>query len=100
MVTLQHYLFLSAILFCLGVIGVMFRRNLIIILMSLELMLNSVNLTFVAFSHYLGSIEGQIFVLFVMVIAAAEVAVGLAVAVAIFRMKGTVDVNDINLMKW
>ncbi|MGB6066677.1 MAG: NADH-quinone oxidoreductase subunit NuoK [Desulfomonilaceae bacterium] len=100
MVTLQHYLFLSAILFSLGVIGVMFRRNLIIILMSLELMLNSVNLTFVAFSHYLGSIEGQIFVLFVMVIAAAEVAVGLAVAVAIFRMRGTVDVNDINLMKW
>ncbi len=100
MVTLQHYLFLSAILFSLCVIGVMFRRNLIIILMSLELMLNAVNLTFIAFSRYLGSVEGQIIVLFVMVVAAAEVAVGLAVAVAVFRMKGTVDVNDVNLMKW
>jgi NADH-quinone oxidoreductase subunit K len=100
MLTLQHYLFLSAALFTLGVAGVMFRRNLIIILMSLELMMNAVNLTFVAFSHYLGSIEGQVFVLFIMVVAAAEVAVGLAIAVAIFRQKGTVDVNEINLMKW
>jgi NADH-quinone oxidoreductase subunit K len=100
MVTLQHYLFLSAILFAIGVIGVMFRRNLIVILMSLELMLNAVNLTFIAFSRYLGTVEGQIFALFVMVVAAAEVAVGLAVAVAIFRMEGTVDVNDIDLMKW
>jgi NADH-quinone oxidoreductase subunit K len=100
MVGLQHYLILSAALFCLGVIGVMFRRNLIIILMSLELMLNSVNLVFVAFSRYLGSIEGQIFVLFIMVVAAAEVAVGLAIAVAVFRQKGTINVNDINLMKW
>lgn len=100
MVTLQHYLFLSAILFAIGVMGVMFRRNLIVILMSLELMLNAVNLTFIAFSRYLGTVEGQIFALFVMVVAAAEVAVGLAVAVAIFRMEGTVDVNDIDLMKW
>jgi NADH-quinone oxidoreductase subunit K len=100
MLTLQHYLFLSAALFTLGVVGVMFRRNLIIILMSLELMMNAVNLTFVAFSRYLGSIEGQIFVLFIMVVAAAEVAVGLAIAVAIFRQKGTVNVNEINLMKW
>jgi NADH-quinone oxidoreductase subunit K len=100
MLTLQHYLFLAAALFALGVVGVMFRRNLIIILMSLELMMNAVNLTFVAFSRYLGSIEGQIFVLFIMVVAAAEVAVGLAIAVAIFRQKGTVNVNEINLMKW
>jgi NADH-quinone oxidoreductase subunit K len=100
MLTLQHYLFLSAALFTLGVVGVMFRRNLIIILMSLELMMNAVNLTFVAFSRYLGSIEGQIFVLFIMVVAAAEVAVGLAIAVAVFRQKGTVNVNEINLMKW
>lgn len=100
MVTLQHYLILSAIIFAVGVMGVMFRRNLIVILMSLELMLNAVNLTFIAFSRYLGSIEGQIFALFVMVVAAAEVAVGLAIAVAIFRMEGTVDVNDIDLMKW
>jgi NADH-quinone oxidoreductase subunit K len=100
MVTLQHYLFLSAALFCLGVVGVMFRRNLIVILMSLELMLNAVNLSFIAFSRYLGSIEGQVFVLFVMVVAAAEVAVGLAIAVAVFRQRGTVNINDINLMKW
>jgi NADH-quinone oxidoreductase subunit K len=100
MVTLQHYLFLSAALFTLGVIGVMFRRNLIVILMSLELMLNAVNLSFVAFARYLDSPEGQVFVLFIMVVAAAEVAVGLALAVAIFRQRGTVDVNDVNLMKW
>jgi NADH-quinone oxidoreductase subunit K len=100
MVTLQHYLFLSAALFCLGIVGVMFRRNLIVILMSLELMLNAVNLSFIAFSRYLGSIEGQVFVLFVMVVAAAEVAVGLAIAVAVFRQRGTVNINDINLMKW
>jgi NADH-quinone oxidoreductase subunit K len=100
MVTLHHYLFLSAALFSLGVIGVMVRRNLIVILMCLELMLNAVNLTFIAFSRYLGSLEGQIFVLFVMVVAAAEVAVGLAVVVALFREKGSINVNDINLMKW
>ena len=100
MVTLQHYLVLSAVLFSLGIIGVMFRRNLIVILMSLELMLNAVNLTFIAFARYLDSVEGQIFVLFIMVVAAAEVAVGLAVAVAIFRESGSIDVNDVNLMKW
>lgn len=100
MVTLEHYLVLSALLFSLGMVGVMFRRNLIVILMSLELMLNAVNLSFVAFSRYLGSIEGQIFVLFVMVVAAAEVAVGLAIAVAVFRQRGTININDINLLKW
>ncbi len=100
MVTLEHYLVLSALLFSLGMVGVMFRRNLIVILMSLELMLNAVNLTFVAFSRYLGSIEGQIFVLFVMVVAAAEVAVGLAIAVAVFRQRGTININDISLLKW
>jgi len=100
MVTLQHYLFLSAALFTLGVVGVMVRRNLIIVLMCLELMLNAVNLAFVAFSRYLGSMEGQVFVLFIMVVAASEVAVGLAIAVAVFRQRGTVDVNDVNLLKW
>lgn len=100
MVTLESYLFLSAVLFTIGVIGVMIRRNVIVILMSLELMLNAVNLSFVAFSHYLGSMEGQIFVLFTMVVAAAEVTVGLAIAVAVFRQRATVDVNEISLMKW
>ncbi len=100
MVTLHHYLILSAILFSLGIIGVMFRKNLIVILMSLELMLNAVNLTFIAFARYLDSVEGQIFVLFIMVVAAAEVAVGLAVAVAIFRESGSIDINNVKLMKW
>jgi NADH-quinone oxidoreductase subunit K len=100
MVTLQHYLFLSAALFTLGVIGVMLRRNLIVILMSLELMLNAVNLSFIAFARFLDSVEGQIVVLFVMVVAAAEVAVGLAILVTVFRQRGTVNVEDINLMKW
>ena len=100
MVSLEHYLVLSALLFSLGMVGVMFRRNLIVILMSLELMLNAVNLSFVALSHYLGSIEGQIFVLFVMVVAAAEVAIGLAIAVAVFRQRGTININDISLLKW
>jgi NADH-quinone oxidoreductase subunit K len=100
MVTLEHYLVLSALLFSLGMVGVMFRRNLIVILMSLELMMNAVNLSFVAFSRYLGSIEGQVFVLFVMVVAAAEVAVGLAIAVAVFRERGTININDISLLKW
>ncbi len=100
MVTLEHYLVLSALLFSLGIVGVMFRRNLIVILMSLELMLNAVNLSFVAFSRYLGSIEGQIFVRFVMVVAAAQVAVGLAIAVAVFRQRGTININDISLLKW
>lgn len=100
MVTLQHYLVLSAALFTLGVVGVMFRRNLIVILMSLELMLNAVNLTFIALARYLESVEGQIMVLFVMVVAAAEVAVGLAIVVTVFRQRGSINVDEFNLMRW
>lgn len=100
MVTLQHYLFLSAALFTIGVVGVMFRRNLIVILMSLELMLNAVNLTFIALARYMESVEGQIIVLFVMVVAAAEVAVGLAIAVTVFRQRGSINVDEVNLMRW
>ncbi len=100
MITLNHYLFLSAVLFVIGVGGVMFRRNLIVILMSLELMLNSVNLTFIAMARYLESIEGQVIVLFVMVVAAAEVAVGLAIAVTVFRQRGSINVDDVSLMRW
>jgi NADH-quinone oxidoreductase subunit K len=100
MVTLQHYLILSAALFAIGASGVMIRRNLIVVLMSLELMLNAVNLTFIAFARYLGSMEGQVMVLFVMVVAAAEVAVGLGIAVAVFRQRGTINLNEINLLKW
>jgi NADH-quinone oxidoreductase subunit K len=97
---LVYYLLLSALLFGIGVAGVLLRRNAIVIFMSIELMLNAVNLTFVAFAAHLKNLEGQIFVFFVMVVAAAEVAVGLALIVAIFRVKETVLVDEINLMKW
>ncbi|NOX38694.1 MAG: NADH-quinone oxidoreductase subunit NuoK [Calditrichaeota bacterium] len=99
-IPISHFLILSAILFSLGVIGVTIRRNAIVIFMSIELMLNAVNLTFLAFSNYLNNVEGQIFVFMVMVVAAAEVAVGLAIIVAIFRLRETVHVDDIKLMKW
>ena len=97
---LSHYLILSAIMFAIGVAGVLLRRNAIVIFMSVELMLNAVNLTFVAFAAQLNSLEGQIFVFFVMVVAAAEVAIGLALMVAIFRLRETVFVDELNLMKW
>ncbi|MEW6531830.1 MAG: NADH-quinone oxidoreductase subunit NuoK [Thermodesulfobacteriota bacterium] len=100
MLTLDHYLVLSAILFFLGAVGVMVRAQIIVVLMCLELMLNAVNLAFVAFARYLGSVEGQVIVLFIMVVAAAEVAVGLAIAVAIFRQKGTTSIEDLRIMKW
>jgi NADH-quinone oxidoreductase subunit K len=99
-VPLEYYLGLSAILFIIGSIGVLTRRNAIIIFMSIELMLNSVNLTFVAFSSYFGDSTGQIFVFFVMAVAAAEAAVGLAIVLALFRNKKTVYVDEVNLMKW
>lgn len=97
---LAYYLLVSAILFAIGVAGVLLRRNAIVIFMSIELMLNAVNLSFVAFAAHFKNLEGQIFVFFVMVVAAAEVAVGLALIVAIFRLKETVFVDEINLMKW
>lgn len=99
-VGLSWYLWLAAVLFCIGVAGVLTRRNALIIFMSIELMLNAVNLTFVAFSRYLTNIDGQLFVFFVMAVAAAEVAVGLAIIVTIFRHKESVDIDKINLMKW
>lgn len=100
MVSLHSYLILSAILFSIGTIGVLTRRNAIVIFMCVELMLNSVNLTFVAFSKYLGNIDGQIFVFFVMTVAAAEAAVGLALMIAFFKNKESIDVEDVNLLKW
>ncbi|MFH1626358.1 MAG: NADH-quinone oxidoreductase subunit NuoK [Pseudomonadota bacterium] len=100
MIPLSYYLILSAILFTVGVIGVLIRRNAIIIFMSIELMLNAVNLSFVAISNYLNSLDGQIFVFFVMTVAAAEVAVGLAIIINLFRNKETVNVDEINIMKW
>ena len=100
MVPLSAYLILSGILFTVGVIGFLVRRNLIVVFMSIELMLNAANLAFVAFSRYLNSLDGQIFVFFVMTVAAAEAAVGLAIILAVFRTKETVNADEINLMKW
>jgi NADH-quinone oxidoreductase subunit K len=98
-VPLSWYLILSAALFTIGVIGVLVRRNALVIFMSIELMLNAANLAFVAFSRYLHSLDGQIFVFFVMTVAAAEVAIGLAIIVNVFRLKETVYVDEINLLK-
>jgi NADH-quinone oxidoreductase subunit K len=100
MVPLQLYLILSATMFIIGAVGVVTRRNAIIVFMSIELMLNSVNLTFVAFSAFLGDATGQVFVFFVMTVAAAEAAVGLAIVIALFRRKQTVNLDEINIMKW
>jgi NADH-quinone oxidoreductase subunit K len=90
---------LSAVLFCIGVAGVLVRRNALIIFMSIEIMLNAANLAFVAFAHQMKSLDGQIFVFFVMTVAAAEVAVGLAIIVNVFRLRETVFVDEINLLK-
>ena len=100
MVSLNSYLVLSAVLFVLGVLGVLIRRNAIVIFMSIELMLNAVNLTLIAFARHLNSMDGQIFVFMVMAVAAAEVAVGLAIIIAIFRAKGTINADEMNVMKW
>lgn len=99
-VTIEYYLILSAFMFIVGVAGVLTRRNAIIVFMCIELMLNSANLTLVAFSSFLGSSVGQLFVFFVMAVAAAEAAVGLAIIIAIFRNKLTVNIDDINILKW
>jgi NADH-quinone oxidoreductase subunit K len=99
-VSLNYYLTLAAVLFVIGTVGVLTRRNAIIVFMSIELMLNSVNLTLIAFSSFLGDVAGQIFVFFIMAVAAAEAAVGLAIILALFRNKSTVYVDEVNIMKW
>lgn len=98
-VGLDHYLYLSAILFCMGMMGVLMRRNVIVILMSIELMLNAVNISFVAFSRFSGNTNGQILVFFVMTIAAAEAAVGLALAVTIFKKFREVNIRFFEHLK-
>jgi NADH-quinone oxidoreductase subunit K len=100
MVPLNAYLLLSAVVFAIGVIGVLIRRNLIVVLMSIELMLNAVNLTFIAFSRYLGSISGQVVVFFVMAVAAAEAVIGLAIIISVFRHRQTLDPQELHLLKW
>ena len=99
MIPYSWYLTLSAALFSLGIVGFLIRRNLITIFMSIELMLNGVNLSFVTFAHQWHTVKGQIFVFFVMVVAAAEAAVGLAIIIAIFRTRATLAVDRIDLMK-
>lgn len=100
MIGIEHYLYLAAIIFTIGVVGVVSRRNAIIVFMSIELMLNSVNLTLVAFSSYLGDVTGQMLVFFVMTVAAAEAAIGLAIIISLYRNKRTINVDEMNILKW
>jgi NADH-quinone oxidoreductase subunit K len=96
---LSAYLVVSAVLFTIGAIGVLIRRNPLVIFMSIELMLNAVNLSFVTFSHFLNSADGQMFVFLVLTVAAAEVVVGLAIIVSIFRTRRDIDVDDMNILR-
>ena len=98
-VPVQYYAILSALLFSMGVAGVLLRRNIIIVFMSIELMLNAANLLFVAFARYQNVVDGQVFVFFVMTVAAAEVAIGLALVMTLFRSRQTTDVDDLSTLK-
>lgn len=100
MISIYHYMGVAAILFAMGAYGVLTRRNAIVIFMCIELMLNSVNLTFIALSQHLQSMDGQIFVFFVMAVAAAEAAVGLALMITFYRNRESIDVDQINMLKW
>ena len=100
MVPPSFYLILSAILFTLGAVGVLIRRNALVMFMSIEMMLNAANLTLITYSRLFENVEGQVFVLLVMAVAAAEVAVGLAIVVAYYRHKETTDVDEMDLLKW
>ena len=97
---IYFFLILALLLFSIGVVGVLIRRNAIIVFMCIELMLNSVNLVFVTFSSFLGNLNGQIFVFFIMTVAAAEAAIGLAIIIALFRNKSTINLEEINILKW
>ena len=100
MITLNHYLLLAALLFVIGIFGIFLnRKNVIVMLMSIELILLAVNLNFIAFSVYLGDLVGQVFTLFILTVAAAEAAIGLAIIVCFFRNRGTIAVEDVNVMK-
>jgi len=100
MVPTDHYLMLSAVLFLIGVAGVLTRRNAIVVLMCVELMLNAVNLSFLAFARALGDMGGHVFVFVVIAVAAAEAAVGLAILLAVFRNRETLNIDELNLMRW
>ena len=98
--TFNSYLMLSAVLFAIGTAGVFLRRNIITILLSVEVMLNAVNLTFIAFSRFLGSMQGQVVVFFVMAVAAAEAVIGLAIIISVFRHRRSLDPQEMQLLKW
>lgn len=100
MVSVHQYLVLSAIIFSIGTFGVLTRKNAIVIFMCIELMLNAVNLSFIALSNHLGNMDGQVFVFFIMAVAAAEAAVGLALMIAFYRNSDSIAVDDFNLLKW
>jgi len=99
-ITTGHYLVLSAALLLIGTLGILLRRNVVIIMMSIELILNAVNINLVAFSHHLKTLNGQVFTIFVITVAVAEAAVGLGILIALFRNKETVLVDEIDLLKW
>ncbi|HEU4683137.1 MAG TPA: NADH-quinone oxidoreductase subunit NuoK [Nitrospira sp.] len=99
-VPVSYYLVLSGVVFLTGMVGVLIRRNIIIILLSVELMLNATNINFVAFSEYFHNVAGQVFVFFALTVAAAEVAVGLAIIIALHRSRSTINVDDFQLLKW
>ena len=100
MLSLSHFLILGALLFCISIAGIFLnRKNIIILLMAIELMLLAVNLNFIAFSHYMGDTAGQIFVFFILTVAAAEAAIGLAILVVLFRNRRTINVNDLDTLK-
>lgn len=100
MLEVNYFLILSAFLFSIGVIGVLVRRNAIIIFMCIELMLNAINLSLVAFSSYMGDVSGQIFVFMVLTVAAAEAAIGLAIIISLYRNKDTLNIDELNILKW
>ena len=100
MIPLTHILILSALLFSIGVLGVMLRRNVIVIFMSIELMLNAVNLSFIGFSRSLDSMTGVVFIFFIIVVAAAEAVVGLSIILAIYRTRKSLNIDDFNLLRW
>lgn len=100
MAPLEHYLILSAILFAIGVLGVLVRRNVIVVFMSIEIMLNAVNITLIGFDRYMNQNDGQIFSFMVMCVAAAEVSVGLAIIISLFRNKPTTNLDEFNILKW
>ena len=100
MVPTHYYLLLAAALFTIGVVGVLTRKNIMVILMSIELMMNAVNINLIAFSDRLGQVYGQVFAIFVITVAAAEAAVGLGIVIAMFKNKETMNINEIDLLKW